>query len=320
MLGAPSGQAKYQTIGDLNLAFPVSGTVTNYRRDLNLDTAVASLTYQFNGVTYLREIFSSPVDNVMVMRLSADQPGMINFTAWFTTPESQGTNVVTAGSDTLVLSGTGGGSGPGGVSGNLPWESRLRIVPQSGTVSVSGNTLVVTNADSAVLLIDAATAYKRYNDTTGNPTTLTTTRIAAAAAKSFDQLKTNHIAEHQRLFRRVRFDLGRTAASDAPTDQRLQNFKNGVNGSASAGALFPVRPLSPDLLLTPGNATGKSAGPLEQFDLAAVGQQIHDQHQHGNELLAGGSGQFVRTHRAVDADGQGAGGNRNEHRAGPLQC
>ncbi len=229
MMGNPSGQAKYQPIGDVNLAFPISGTVTNYRRDLNLDTAVASVTYQFNGVTYLREIFSSPVDNVMVMRISADQPGKVNFAASYTTPQSQGTNVATVGSDTLVLSGTGGGTGPAGVSGILPWESRLRIVPQGGTVSVSGNTLLVTNADSAVLLIDAATAYKRYNDTTGNPAALTTSRIAAAALQPYSQLKTDHIAEHQRLFRRVRFDLGRTAASDAATDERLVNFMNGAD-------------------------------------------------------------------------------------------
>jgi alpha-L-fucosidase 2 len=228
MLGSPSGQAKYQPIGDVNLAFPISGTVTHYRRDLNLDTAVASVTWQFNGVTYLREIFSSPVDNVMVMRVSADQPGKVHFTASFSTPQSQGTNIVTVGSDTLVLSGAGGGTGPGGVTGNLPWESRLRILPQGGTVSVSGKTLVVTNSDSAVLLIDAATAYKRYNDTTGNPAALTSTRIAAASLRTYEQLKTDHITEHQRLFRRVALDLGRTAASDAPTDERLQNFKNGA--------------------------------------------------------------------------------------------
>ncbi len=238
MMGNPSGQAKYQPIGDINLAFPISGTVTNYRRDLNLDTAVASVTYQFNGVTYLREIFSSPVDNVMVMRISADQPGKINFAAWFTTPQSQGTNVATVGGDTLVLSGTGGGTGPSGITGILPWESRLRILPQGGTVSVSGKTLVVTNADSAVLLIDAATAYKRYNDTTGNPAALTTTRIAAAALQPYNQLKTNHIAEHQRLFRRVHFDLGRTAAADAATNERLVNFMNGTNDPQLAVLYF----------------------------------------------------------------------------------
>ncbi len=229
MLGSPSGQAKFQPIGNLNLAFPVSGTVSNYRRDLNLDTAIASVTYQHDGITYLREVFSSPVDNVIVMRISADQPGAVNFTAWLTTPQRQGTNLVVLGNDTLVFSGTGGGSGPSGVSGNLPWQSRLRILTQGGSVSASNSQLVVTNADSAVLLIDAATAYKRYNDTSGDPSALTSARIAAAALKSYDQLKSAHIAEHQRLFRRVRFDLGRTPAADAPTNERLQNFKNGAN-------------------------------------------------------------------------------------------
>lgn len=229
MLGAPPAQAKFQPIGDLNLTFPVSGTVTDYRRDLDLDQAIASVTYRFNGVTYRREVFSSPVDNVMVMRISADQPGMVQFTASLATPQVQGLSNVAVGNDTLVISGTGGGTGPTGVTGNLPWQARVRILPQGGSVSSSGNSLVVAGADSAVLLIDAATAFKRYNDISGDPAALTTSRISTAALKTIDQLKADHLAEHRRLFRRVNFDLGRTSASDAATDDRLRNFKNGAN-------------------------------------------------------------------------------------------
>jgi alpha-L-fucosidase 2 len=227
MRGNPAGQAKFEPIGDLNLAFPLTGTVTNYRRDLNLDTAIASMTYQQNGVTFLREIFSSPVDNVIVMRLSADQAGKIHFSASLSTPQTDNIRITTVGGDTLVLHGDSGGSGP--ISGDLPFESRVKIVPQGGTMSAEGNTLTITNANSALIFIDAATAFKKYNDITGNPTSLTTARIAAAAVKSFDQLRTNHIAEHQRLFRRVNFNLGTTPAAGAPTDERLQNFKNGAN-------------------------------------------------------------------------------------------
>jgi len=229
MLGAPPAQAKFQPIGDLNLTFPVSGTVTDYRRDLDLDQAIASVTYRFNGVTYHREVFSSPVDHVMVMRISADQPGMIQFTASLATPQTQGLSNMAVSNDTLVLSGTGGGTGPTGVTGNLPWQARVRILPQGGTVSPSGNSLVVAGADSVVLLIDAATAFKRYNDISGDPSALTTSRIEAASSKTFDQLKSDHLAEHRRLFRRVNFDLGRTTASDAATDERLLNFKNGAD-------------------------------------------------------------------------------------------
>jgi alpha-L-fucosidase 2 len=238
MLGNPSGQAKFQPIGDLNLAFPIAGTVNNYRRDLNLDTAVASVTYEFGGVTYLREIFSSPVDNVMVMRISADQPGKVHFTASFSTPQTQGVQIAASGGNTIVMSGTGGGNGPWVVPGNLPWQSRLRILPEGGTLSTTGNALTVTNATSALLLVDAATAYKKYNDISGNPATLTTTRIAAAASKSFSQLKSDHVAEHQRLFRRVHLDLGRTTAADSPTDERLQNFKNGAHDPHLAALYF----------------------------------------------------------------------------------
>jgi alpha-L-fucosidase 2 len=238
MLGVPSKQAKFQPIGDLNLTFPVSGTVSNYRRDLNLDTAVASLTYKFAGVTYLREVFSSPVDHVIVMRISADQPGKINFTAAFSTPQTQDVSIAASSGDTIVMSGAGGGSGPSGVAGNLPWQARLRILPQGGSVSASENTLVVTDADSVVLLLDAATAFKRYDDTTGDPAALTTTRVNEAASKTFAQLEADHITEHRRLFRRVNLDLGRTAAADAPTNERLQNFKNGTSDTQLPALYF----------------------------------------------------------------------------------
>ena len=93
-----------------------------------------------------------------------------------------------------------------------------------------------------MLLIDAATSYKKYNDTSGNPTTPVVRRLDAAAEKSFDELRQAHVAEHQRLFRRVALDLGTTAAAKLPTDERIKGFAAG-HDPQSGGPLFPVRPL-----------------------------------------------------------------------------
>jgi len=76
----------YETIGNLVLEFPTPATVENYRRDLNLDTAVASVSYTANGVYFKREIFCSPVDQVIVVRLTG-QPGQISFTVGMNTPQ-----------------------------------------------------------------------------------------------------------------------------------------------------------------------------------------------------------------------------------------
>jgi alpha-L-fucosidase 2 len=74
MMGNPVRQMSYETVGNLFLTFPAGGTVENYRRDLNLDTAVAGVSYTANGVKYTREVFFSPVDQVIVVRLAADRP------------------------------------------------------------------------------------------------------------------------------------------------------------------------------------------------------------------------------------------------------
>ncbi len=227
MRGKPPGQASYQPIGDLALDFPSQGDVTDYRRDLNLDAAIASVTYTQNGTKFTREVFVSPISQVMVVRLTADKPGQITFGA--TLRSQQEVTVATEGPDTIVMKGKGGGPGRIGIPGTLRFESRLRVLPQGGTLAVNGNSLTVQNANSAVILLDAATAFRNYHDISGDPSAITNAHIAAASFQSFDALRAAHIAQHQRLFRRVSFDLGTTEAAKAPTDERLKNFAKGTD-------------------------------------------------------------------------------------------
>jgi len=85
----------------------------------------------------------------------------------------------------------------------------------------------VANADSVTLLIAAATSYKNYHDVSGNPGAITKSQIAAASKKSLEDLLAAHIAEHQRLFRRVELNLGETDAMKLPTDERIRHFADG---------------------------------------------------------------------------------------------
>ena len=81
LMGYPVEQMKYQSLGRLVLRFPSKEPVTDYRHELDLDTAVVRTTYVQGGVRYEREVFSSPVDQVIVVRLTADRPGRISFKA-----------------------------------------------------------------------------------------------------------------------------------------------------------------------------------------------------------------------------------------------
>ncbi|HRS12600.1 MAG TPA: glycoside hydrolase N-terminal domain-containing protein [Sedimentisphaerales bacterium] len=221
MMSKPLGQMPYQTVGDLLLAFPTVAKVSDYRRDLNLDEAVASVTYTVDGVTYRREVFSSPVDQVIVVRITATEPGRISFTAALKTPQKA--SVEAQGSDTLVMTGVNGSSQ--GIAGALKFQCRVRTLANGGRVETDGDRLVVTNADAVTLLVAAATSYKSFKDVSGNPETLTKVAIAAASAKPYEALRAAHVAEHRRLFRRVAIDLGTTEAAKRPTDERIRNSK-----------------------------------------------------------------------------------------------
>ncbi|HXP63421.1 MAG TPA: glycoside hydrolase family 95 protein [Dongiaceae bacterium] len=230
MIARPRAQMPYQAAGDLLLTFPQVSSVADYRRELNLDTAVARVSYTAGGVKFTRELFASPVDQVIVMRLTADQPGQIAFTAGLKTPQQAAVTVEPP--DTLVLSGVNGTAN--GVEGALKFQVRVKASASGGQSSAQDNQLSATNADSVTLLIAAATSYKNFKDVSGDPEALTKNYIAAAGGKSFDALLQAHVAEHRRLFRRVELNLGASDAMKLPTDQRIKEFGNGADPQFAA--------------------------------------------------------------------------------------
>jgi alpha-L-fucosidase 2 len=238
MMAVPIREMPYETVGDLWLGFPTNAMIEDYRRNLDLDTAVATVSYTANGVHFKREIFSSPVDQVIVIHLTADKPGQISFTAGMTTPQKA--TVTNVNVSTLVMGGINGDAR--GINGALKFQARVLVTAQGG--QLSGNSrfrsatitndawtfrhdIIVSGADSATLLIAAATSYKNYHDVSGNPEITTESQIAFASMKSYDKLLKAHIAEHQKLFRRVKLDLGTTDSMKLPTDVRIAHFADG---------------------------------------------------------------------------------------------
>jgi alpha-L-fucosidase 2 len=217
MMGRPPAQMLYETIGSLLLSFGDINEVENYCRDLDLDTAIASTSYAVDGVTFRREVFASPVDQVIFMRLTADKPGKICVTAGMITPQKA--TVKAAGPDMLVMDGINGSAF--GVQGVLRFQARAKILAENGKITAAADTLTVTNADSVTLLIAAATAYRNYKDISGDPGAITAGQIARACTRTYEAMRRDHIAEHQRLFRRVSLDLGISEQAKLPTDERI---------------------------------------------------------------------------------------------------
>ena len=230
MMAQPIKQMPYEPVGDLKISFLDHDNVTNYRRQLDLDTAIATTTYTAGATNYTREIFASPVDQVIVVCLVADRRAKLNFAVTFETPQKA--TVSTEGKDTLILSGVNGDSS--GIKGGLKFESRVLVQAEGGQVVAEKEKIVVSNAYSALLFIAAATSYRNYKDTGGDPRAIASEQLRLASQKTFFSLRAAHVREHQRLFRRVTLNLGRTRAADLPTDQRPAQFLAGLDTHLAA--------------------------------------------------------------------------------------
>jgi alpha-L-fucosidase 2 len=243
LMGYPVEQQKYQALANLVIRYQSKTPISGYRHQLDLDTAIATTVYEQDGVRFVREVFASPVDQVVVVRLTADKPRKISFTAQLrgyrnTAHSNYATDyfrMASLGADGLVL--TGKSADYMGVEGRVRYDVRLRALSKGGSTKTELDRLVVENADSVTLLISAATNFVNYKDLSGDPRARAESTMKAATGKPFDSLRLAHVKEHQRLFRRVSLDLPSTANSHLPTDERLKNY-DGTNDPALAALLF----------------------------------------------------------------------------------
>ena len=217
-MARPLRQMPYQTLGDLRLSFAPSGEVTEYERSLDLERAISTVTYRQSGVRFTREVFVSPVSQTLVVRLTADKPGALTFTASLGSPH-RGANVNVRGSS-LALRGTNGSAN--GVAGALKFVCGLRLKSDGGTVNAVGAALAVTGADAVTILLAANTSYKRFDDVSGDPESAVQKTLASAGRKSLDSLRDAHIKAHRKLFGRVTFSLGKSSGEALPTDERVK--------------------------------------------------------------------------------------------------
>ena len=243
LMGYPVEQQKYQSLGSLVLRFEAKGEVSDYRHQLDLDTALVTTSYARGGIRYQREALVSPVDQVLVLRLSADRPGAISFVAQLRGARNQAhSNYATDyfrmdghGNDGLVLRGRS--ADYLGVASRLRYEARLEASVRGGELRVDDDRLLVHRADEVTLRLAAATSFVSYKDVSADPAARVDAVMRAASAKTFEQVRAEHVHEHQRLFRRVSLRFGSTPDSRLPTDERLVRFIGG-NDPDLAALLF----------------------------------------------------------------------------------
>jgi alpha-L-fucosidase 2 len=227
----------YQVLGNLHLSFSrdPNALFENYRRELDLDDAVARMEFTRGGVTFKREMFASAPDQVIVLRLTASESNKISFDARLDRPERFAT--FADGNNGLLIAGQlDNGLGGGGVR----YVARIRVLNRGGQLSVHGNALSVSNANEVVLLISAGTDYQGFaGRETKDPSGATLDDLNKAARISYTALLKAHIADYQKYFNRVSLHLkpADAAAAAKPTPERIR-LANNNGGDPSLAALY----------------------------------------------------------------------------------
>jgi alpha-L-fucosidase 2 len=224
----PTGsyQADYQPFGDLNLQFANTAGFTNYKRELDISNAVSATSYVLNGVNYKREYFASAVNQAIVINLSANKKASISFAALLSSVHRNYT-VTQLNNNTVILS-------VKVRTGVLQGKSYLQVLLKGGTLKVDSGKLIVENADEATLYLTAGTTYKNYNDVSADAAQPCIAALKSVEGKTYQQIKTAHIAEYKKWFNTFSIQLGDNKNQQTPTDERLANFSNGNDPSFAA--------------------------------------------------------------------------------------
>lgn len=238
LMSRPRSVQHYQPLGELRIRFEGPERSESYRRELDMDSAVARVTYQVGEVHFNREIFVSYPDQVMVVRLTADKPRQVSFSARLASIQPSGQSSLV--SDQLVMSGTAetvarGASANPTIPSKVQWQARMKIVVEGG---VPGNCRIgedeprtaacmeVKNADSATIIVSAATNFVRWNDLSGNAEVRATEQMKAADIP-YSALRARHLSDWRPKFLACKLDLGGHAAASEDTTARLAKMRQG---------------------------------------------------------------------------------------------
>ena len=213
-MGDPLRQQAYQPFGDILLRFPHKDA-TDYRRSLSLDTATASVVYRAEGVEFRREMVASFPAQVIAIRLTASKPRSLSFEATMSSPHANTKTFVDGASVTLE----------GAVTDSaIRFQARLQVIATGGQLSARDGAVVVKAADAVTLLLAGATNFNTFRDVSADPAQRNMATLAALKAKDYATLRRQHLADYQRLFRRVSLELDATAATQIPTGERIARF------------------------------------------------------------------------------------------------
>jgi len=278
LVGKWSGRCQpcYQPFGDLYVEFSHGEEISNYRRALDLSTAICKTTFTEGGINYQREVFASFPDQVICMNIKASKSAGISCS--INLEGAHPTAKTTADGNVLVMTGQApalavrrtfkaiqkwgdewkypelfdkDGNPIKGAETTMYgdkmdgkgmfYEGRVAVVLKGGALKSTDSKLVIENADKVMILLSGDTSYNSFDQSPSkqgvNPSVVAFANLKEALSKSYEDIKNDHLKDYRELFDRVHFSLGQmTEQSKLPTDKRLELFSKG--GDPSLSALF----------------------------------------------------------------------------------
>lgn len=245
----------YEPLGDLKLHFILNGDPTDYYRDLNISSAVATTRFKVNNIQYTREQFISAPQQVLVVRLTASEKGALNFSVqtssplYFTNKKISDTEVSMNGKAPSHTDPSYQQSMELPIIYNDPshckgmrFEVRVRVRNVDGTVTSSDTGLDIRDATEVLLFLSAATSYNGYDkcpDSEGkDEVKLAEKYLNDAWTQDFELLKRTHVADYQKYFNRVSLTLNLNPLVDLPTDERLIRYTKGESDTGLEALYF----------------------------------------------------------------------------------
>ena len=231
--GIPAAQQAYEPIGDLLLNFNATGdSITDYYRELDMETGIVRVSYKDGDVNITREVFMSYPDHVMVMKVYANRPGKVSVEAKLKSPFLEETIVKNG---KLIMNGVwkylpAGDSwliakveGPG-----IKFQTSLIATPDKGKLETTDSSFVITNANSVTFILTTATSFVNYKDISGDPAMACEKVLTGVSGKDYNSLKNTHLADFKGLMGRVHLKIGDPMMNERPTDERIADLKKGL--------------------------------------------------------------------------------------------
>jgi alpha-L-fucosidase 2 len=229
----------YAPLGTLFLDFDQKGEAQNYHRELNISEAVSRVDYEMDGVKYTREYFISYPDQIMVIKLTSNKKGALNFGVRFDSQLKYSASIV---DNVLQVSGRAPAHTEPNYR-NVPnpvvfdenkgtrFSALMKIKSTDGKISANESSVQLSGGTEALVFVSIATSFNGFDKdpvTEGkNAELIASQQLQQSASKSFNQLKKDHVSDFQKYFNRVSLNLGKTNAPNLPTDERLRRYAEG---------------------------------------------------------------------------------------------